>query len=80
MKTALNVNLKYQNELDVGGLKILVFLFTILFSIWYRNNSIAFKEGKNAIELSSKVELEPTLKNIKKAADNGELDWLLKSS
>ena len=29
------------------------------------------------LELSSKSELEPTLKNIKKAVDNEELDRLL---
>ena len=34
-------------------------------------------ERKNAIELSSKAELEPTLQNIKKAVNSGELDILL---
>ena len=33
--------------------------------------------GKNAIELSSKAELEPTLQSIKQAVDNGEFDTLL---
>ena len=33
--------------------------------------------GQNAIELSSKAELEPTLQSIKQAADNGEFDTLL---
>ena len=32
---------------------------------------------KNAIELTSKAELEPTLLSIKKAVDNGEFDRLL---
>ena len=36
-----------------------------------------FEKGKNAIELSSKAELEPTLLSIKKAVDNGEFDTLL---
>jgi hypothetical protein len=36
-----------------------------------------FIKDKNAIELSSKAELEPTLQNIKKAVDNGEFDTLL---
>ena len=44
-------------------------------SIW--NKVIEFEKGKNAIELSSKAELEPTLQNIKKAVDNGEFDALL---
>jgi hypothetical protein len=34
-------------------------------------------KGKNAIELSSKSKLEPTLQSIKKAVDNGEFDKLL---
>ena len=38
---------------------------------------IEFEQGKYAIELSSKAELEPTLQNIKKAVDNGEFDTLL---
>jgi len=32
---------------------------------------------KNAIELTSKAELEPTLQSIKQAVDNGEFDRLL---
>ena len=32
---------------------------------------------KNAIELSLKAELEPTLQNINKAINSGELDTLL---
>ena len=36
-----------------------------------------YEESKNAIELSSKAELEPTLQSIKKAVDNGEFDTLL---
>ena len=32
---------------------------------------------RNAIELSLKAELEPTLQNIKKAVNSGELDMLL---
>ena len=50
---------------------------TILFAIRYGNKVIEFEEGKNAIELSSKAELEPTLQSIKKAVDNGEFDSLL---
>ena len=41
------------------------------------NKVIQFEEGKNAIELSSKAELEPTLQSIKKAVDDGEFDTLL---
>ena len=50
---------------------------TILLTIRYGNKVIEFEKGKNAIELSSKAELEPTLQNIKKAVDNGEFDALL---
>ena len=50
---------------------------TILLTIRYGNKVIEFEEGKNAIELSSKAELEPTLQSIKKAVDNGEFDALL---
>ena len=50
---------------------------TILLTIRYGNKVIEFEEGKNAIELSSKEELEPTLQNIKKAVDNGEFNMLL---
>jgi hypothetical protein len=49
----------------------------ILLTIRYGNKVIEFEEGKNAIELSSKAELEPTLQSIKKAVDNGEFDALL---
>ena len=50
---------------------------TILLTIRYGNKVIEFEEGKNAIELSSKAELEPTLQSIKRAVDNGEFDALL---
>ena len=50
---------------------------TVLLTIRYGNKIIEFKQGKNAIELSSKAELEPTLQSIKKAVDNGEFDRLL---
>jgi hypothetical protein len=50
---------------------------TVLFTIRYGNKLIEFEEGKNAIELSSKAELEPTLQSIKRAVDNGEFDTLL---
>jgi hypothetical protein len=50
---------------------------TILLTIRYRNKVIEFEQGKNAIELSSKAELEPTLQSIKKAVDEGEFDRLL---
>ena len=50
---------------------------TVLLTIRYGNKVIEFEQGKNAIELSSKAELEPTLQNIKKAVDNGEFDALL---
>ena len=50
---------------------------TILFTIRYGNKKIEVEQGKNAIELSSKVELEPTLQSIKKAVDNAEFDMLL---
>ena len=50
---------------------------TILLTIRYGNKVIEFEEGKNAIELSSKAELGPTLQSIKQAVDNGEFDVLL---
>ena len=50
---------------------------TILLTIRYGNKVIEFEEGKNAIKLSSKSELEPTLQSIKKAVDDGEFDKLL---
>ena len=50
---------------------------TILLTIRYGNKVIEIEEGKNAIELSSKSELEPTLQSIKKAVDDGEFDTLL---
>lgn len=50
---------------------------TILLTIRYGNKVIEIEEGKNAIELSSKAELEPTLQSIKQAVDNGEFDKLL---
>jgi hypothetical protein len=50
---------------------------TILLTIRYGNKVIELEQGKNAIELSSKAELEPTLQSIKKAVDNGEFDKLL---
>ena len=50
---------------------------TILLTIRYGNKVIEIEEGKNAIELSSKAELEPTLQSIKKAVNNGEFDRLL---
>ena len=50
---------------------------TILLTIRYGNKVIEFEKGKNAIELPSKAELEPTLQSIKQAVDNGEFDKLL---
>ena len=50
---------------------------TILLTIRYGNKVIELEEGKNAIELSSKAELEPTLQSVKKAVNNGEFDKLL---
>ena len=50
---------------------------TILLTIWYGNKVIELEKGKNAIELSSKSELAPTLQSIKQAVDNGEFDVLL---
>ena len=50
---------------------------TVLLTIRYGNKVIELEQGKNAIELSSKAELEPTLQSIKKAVDNGEFDALL---
>ena len=49
----------------------------ILLTIRYGNKVIEFEKGKNAIELSSISELEPTLQSIKQAVDNGEFDKLL---
>ena len=50
---------------------------TILLTIRYGNKVVEFEQGKNAVKLSSKAELEPTLQSIKKAVDNGEFDTLL---
>ena len=50
---------------------------TILLTIRYGNKVIELEKGKNAIELSSISELEPTLQSIKQAVDNGEFDKLL---
>jgi hypothetical protein len=50
---------------------------TILLAIRYGNKVLELERGKNAIELSSKAELEPTLQSIKKAIDDGEFDMLL---
>ena len=50
---------------------------TILLTIRYGNKVVELEQGKNAIELSSKAELEPTLQSIKQAVDNGEFDTLL---
>jgi len=50
---------------------------TILLTIRYGNKVIELEKGKNAIELSSKAELAPTLQSIKKAVDDGEFDTLL---
>jgi hypothetical protein len=41
------------------------------------NKLIELEKGENAIELSSKAELAPTLQSIKRAVDNGEFDTLL---
>ena len=49
----------------------------VLLTIRYGNKVIEIEEGKNAIELSSKSELAPTLQSIKQAVDNGEFDKLL---
>ena len=49
----------------------------ILLTIRYGNKVVEFEDGKNAIELSSKTEIEPTLLSIKKALDNGAFDRLL---
>ena len=50
---------------------------TVLLTIRYGNKVIEIEEGKNAIALPSKADLEPTLQNIKKAVGNGEFDALL---
>ena len=50
---------------------------TILLTIRYGNKVIEFEQGKNAIELSAKAALKPTLQSIKKSVDNGEFDTLL---
>ena len=50
---------------------------TVLLTIRYGNKVVELEQGKNAIELSSKAELEPTLQSIKKAVNNGEFDRLL---
>ena len=44
----------------------------MLLTVRYGNKVIEIEQGKNAIELSSKAELESTLQSIKKAVDNGE--------
>ena len=50
---------------------------TVMLTIRYGNKIVELEKGKNAIELSSKAELEPTLQRIKKAVDEGEFDRLL---
>ena len=50
---------------------------TILLKIRYGNKVVELEQGKNAIELPSKADLEPTLQSIKQAVDNGEFDTLL---
>jgi len=50
---------------------------TILLTIRYGNKVVELEQGKNAIELPSKAELEPTLQSIKTAVDDGEFDALL---
>ena len=50
---------------------------TILLTIRYGNKVIELEKGKNAIELSAKAALKPTLQSIKKAVDNGEYDKIL---
>ena len=50
---------------------------TILLTIRYGNKVVELEQGKNAIELSSKAELEQTLQSIKQAVDKGEFDTLL---
>ena len=54
-----------------------LFYGTILLTIRYGNKVVEFEQGKNAVKLSSKAELEPTLQSVKKAVDNGEFDTLL---
>ena len=49
----------------------------IFLTVRYGNKIIELEHGKNAIELSSKAELEPTLQSIKEAVDDGEFDALL---
>ena len=54
----------------------------ILLTVRYGNKLIEFDKGKNAIELSSKADLEPTLQSIKKAVDSESkfnTDWLGRS-
>jgi hypothetical protein len=50
---------------------------TILLTIRYENKVIELEKDKNAIELSSKPELELTLQSIKQAVGDGEFDTLL---
>ena len=45
-------------------------------SIW-ENKVIELEKGKNAIQLPSKAELEPTLQSNKKIVENVEFDRLL---
>jgi hypothetical protein len=59
---------RWQTE-NLGG--------AILLTVRYGNKLIEFEKVKNAIELSSKADLKPTLQNIKKAVDNGGFDTLL---
>ena len=54
-----------------------LFCGTILLTIRYGNKIVELEKGKNAIELLSKAELEPTLQSVKKAVDEGEFDRLL---
>jgi hypothetical protein len=49
----------------------------VLLTIRYRNKFIKFEKGNSAIGLPSKAELETSLQNIKKSADNKEFDKLV---
>jgi hypothetical protein len=50
---------------------------TVLLTVRYGSKPIEFAKGKNAIQLTSKAEVEGTLRNLKLAVLAGEFDSLV---
>ena len=45
----------------------------------YGSKPLEFAKGKNAIELASEAEVADTLRNVREAAELGELDTLIEN-